>query len=100
MGNPISLKNLPITPECYPVTSSIPQPVVWFIYSVLLWNIILNFGVGLFNLLPLKPLDGGLMFEALASKISPKNNGRKMVRLVAYIILFLLIINIFGPLIF
>lgn len=31
------------------------------------WVFILNMGIGLFNLLPLKPLDGGHMLEVLLS---------------------------------
>jgi len=100
-GNPIALKNLPINPECYTITSVLPERVIWFGYSVLLWNIILNFGVGLFNLLPLKPLDGGLMIEAVIARFSPnKNITKKLVRFLAYAMLLLLLINIFGPMIF
>ncbi|MFB6217413.1 MAG: site-2 protease family protein, partial [Candidatus Aenigmatarchaeota archaeon] len=38
------------------------------------WIFILNVGIGLMNLLPLKPLDGGLMVEAVTERYSP---GRK-----------------------
>lgn len=42
----------------------------WTLYSLkdlFYWIFLLNFAVGTFNLLPLKPLDGGLVFEELLS---------------------------------
>ena len=39
-----------------------------FWFSILLqWLFIISFGVGLFNLLPLGPIDGGRMFRTLLS---------------------------------
>jgi membrane-associated protease RseP (regulator of RpoE activity) len=54
--------------------------VIFTLQDLFYWIFVLNFLVGLFNLLPMKPLDGGLMFEELLrSKISEKN-----VRLITY----------------
>ena len=42
--------------------------IPWFIYDLsqlFYWILLLNFAVGIFNLLPMKPLDGGLMLEEL-----------------------------------
>ncbi|RLG68376.1 MAG: hypothetical protein DRO11_09150, partial [Methanobacteriota archaeon] len=55
------------TPTLY--TALIP----WWGVSLLQWLFALNLGVGLFNLLPAKPLDGGYMLEAAIEKKS----GRK-----------------------
>jgi len=100
-ANPISLKNLPINPECYSVVSIFPEPVIWFTYTLLIWNIILSFGVGLFNLLPLKPLDGGLMFEAVINRFSSGGkNAKRIIKLVTFTMLALLLVNILGPAIF
>ncbi len=57
---------------------------------------ILSFAVGLVNILPLHPLDGGLMFEAIAQKISKKHS-KKMVKFVTYAVLFVLLYDFFGP---
>lgn len=49
-------------------------PWIWFnILELFQWIFMLNLGIGLFNLLPIKPLDGGHMFETLLSyKVSEK----------------------------
>ena len=51
-------------------------PLPWVLFELLelfQWMFILNLGIGLFNLLPIKPLDGGYMLEILLSyKLSEK----------------------------
>ena len=45
-------------------------PIPWVLFELLellQWIFVLNLGIGLFNLLPLKPLDGGYMLEILLS---------------------------------
>ena len=43
-------------------------PWIWFtVLELFQWIAMLNLGIGLFNLLPIKPLDGGHMFETLLS---------------------------------
>ena len=72
------------------------------LYSIILivfiWIYIFNLGIGLINLLPIKPLDGGLVFEEIAGKFT--KNTQKIVRTVSGIMLFLLLFNIFGPIFF
>ena len=62
-------------------------------FSVLLLSIFLfSFGIGLVNLLPIKPLDGGLILEELVG-------GRKrLVKVISVAMLALLIFNLVGPL--
>ncbi|HLC51041.1 MAG TPA: site-2 protease family protein [archaeon] len=57
---------------------------------------ILSFAVGLVNILPMHPLDGGLMFEAVAQRISKKHS-KKIVKFVTYAVLFVLLYDFFGP---
>lgn len=45
-------------------------PIPWILFELIelfQWIAMLNLGIGLFNLLPLKPLDGGYMLEILLS---------------------------------
>ena len=45
-------------------------PLPWILFSledILQWIFTLNLGIGLFNILPIKPLDGGYMLEILLS---------------------------------
>ena len=83
-----------------------PQIISWF--GVLIsWIIIANLGVGLFNLLPLGPVDGGRMFF-LISMILFKNDEDKAKRLWLIVSFFCLaliavsilpwIYNLFSPL--
>lgn len=66
-------------------------PIV-FIGGLLAFLLIINLGVGLFNLLPLKPLDGGRMWEILIKKIAPKRGGRIVKIFGNFTLLLLLLI--------
>ena len=64
--------------------------------SVLLfWIFLFSFGIGLVNLLPIKPLDGGLIFEEL---VSGSRHKKVIVRTVSVAMLLILLFNIIGPL--
>ena len=63
-----------------------------FIGGLLAFLFIINLGVGLFNLLPLKPLDGGRMWEILIKKAAPKRGDMIMRRLGNFTLLLLLLI--------
>lgn len=63
--------------------------------KILKWIFLLNFWIGLVNLLPIKPLDGGLILEAISKKYIKRAD--HFVHAVSLITLFLLIFNIVGP---
>ncbi len=66
----------------------------WF-SLLFFWLFILNLGVGLFNLLPLGPVDGGRMFLVACLGIFKKEERAKKVwRSAMYIILFLIFVNL------
>lgn len=62
------------------VVNTYGNTIPWFLYSLywlFYWIFFLNIGIGTFNLLPAKPLDGGLMFEEiLSSKMSDERANR------------------------
>ena len=62
--------------------------------ALLFWIYLFSFGIGLVNLLPIKPLDGGLIFEELV----PGRYKKEIVRGVSVAMLLILIFNIIGPL--
>ncbi len=70
----------------------------WLGFEILVWIAIINFGIGLVNLLPIKPLDGGLMMESVVKRIvrSPSWSS-KIVIVISLFFFFLLLINIAGP---
>jgi membrane-associated protease RseP (regulator of RpoE activity) len=66
---------------------------VW--YNLLYWLLILNLGVGAANLLPIKPLDGGYLFEEIFRKLFGKR-GKKIANVLSAIIFLLLLFNVFA----
>ncbi len=78
--------------------SMLPEPIFQLFsifYQFFSWTILLSFGVGLANLLPIKPLDGGKIWESIFLKIN-KKHGEKIANLLSLITLFLLVFSIFG----
>ncbi|MCD6216084.1 MAG: site-2 protease family protein [Candidatus Aenigmarchaeota archaeon] len=61
------------------------------------WLWILNLSVGLINLLPLKPLDGGFIFQGLIEKKVKKRRAEKITNYVSVLAFLVLMFNIIGP---
>jgi len=76
-------------PFLSPVLSSITELSVWVLF--------LNVGIGTANLLPIKPLDGGLMFEAIVNIFFKKKWSNRIVKTVSIFTLVLILIALFGP---
>jgi len=71
--------------------------IVFPLKELFYYIFILNFLVGTFNLLPMKPLDGGLMFEELLrSKMSEENVRRIIYPLSILIITIIAVSLIYG----
>lgn len=62
---------------------------------VLLWIFIFSLGIGIVNLLPIKPLDGGLLFEEVVGHFTPRT--KSIVKAVSVLMVFLILFNIIGP---
>lgn len=65
----------------------------WFV-MLLFWTFNISIGVGLFNLLPLGPVDGGRMFHSAMLKLT--KNERKAMRILSFVsmlVLFIIFIN-------
>lgn len=85
------------------VSSIFGDTIPWILFEISTltqWIFILNLGVGLFNMLPVKPLDGGRMFEIVLSyklkeeTYKPITNAVSIV--LATIIIFSLIYGFIG----
>ncbi len=61
---------------------------------LLLWIYVFNLGIGIVNMLPIKPLDGGLLFEEL---VGTSGKRQYFVRAVSTIMLLVLLFNLIGP---
>ena len=65
-----------------------------WISLLFMWLFFINVGVGLFNLLPLGPIDGGRMFYVASLKIfKNEKKAKKIWMFTMYLVLFLIIIN-------
>ncbi len=70
-------------------------PWIWFSLSELFqWIFILNIGIGLFNLLPIKPLDGGHMLEILLSYKLKEEYYKPIVKFVSIVLGLIIIFSV------
>ncbi len=67
-------------------------PFISFMYGLLSFLVMVNVGVGMANLMPIKPLDGGVMWEELLTKIS-KKKGKLLSKILAAITLVLIVLG-------
>jgi membrane-associated protease RseP (regulator of RpoE activity) len=67
----------------------------WPIISLLTWMFMLNFAIGLFNLLPAVPLDGGYIFRSLLEKKVKRKTAEQLSNVLALFVLMLIVVNLF-----
>jgi membrane-associated protease RseP (regulator of RpoE activity) len=70
-----------------------------FLYNLLNFVFLFTLGVGLFNLLPVKPLDGGKFFEELLTVFAKPKAAASMARITSVILGLILIFSVVGPLV-
>lgn len=68
--------------------------VPWSFIDILKWMFVLNMGIGLFNLLPAVPLDGGYLISGLVEWRSSAKTARRVSYALSILVLAILIINI------
>ena len=93
--------------DSYTITGplgAIPSEIFWIIVNALYWIFWLNLAVGLFNVLPMIPLDGGFLFnDAIGSIISKLRKGisdenkEKIVKNITLVISLLILFSIIFP---
>jgi membrane-associated protease RseP (regulator of RpoE activity) len=69
--------------------------VPWVVIDIVKWMFILNLGVGLFNMLPAVPLDGGYMMQTVLERRISSEKAKRVVRALSYFILVLILMNMF-----
>jgi membrane-associated protease RseP (regulator of RpoE activity) len=74
--------------------------IISWIFGLLQWTYVLNIGIGIFNLFPIKPLDGGLMLEEIVKHFYKGKKVSYIVNGVSLIMIGLVLINLFGPTIY
>lgn len=82
----------------------VPFPGFWQIIHILFWAGFINLAVGLFNALPMAPLDGGLIFrdgiEKMLSYFGQEQYAPGLYSAVTSTVLFMLLATFFLPYLF
>ena len=74
-------------------------PLPWVLFELLelfQWVFVLNLGIGLFNLLPLKPLDGGYMLEILLSYRLSEEQYKPIVNALSVVMAMIIVFSILA----
>ncbi len=74
------------------------SPIPWPAVDLLKWLFVLNLGIGMFNLLPLIPLDGGYMFRSLLELRMSRRRARQLSNSLSLFLLLVLLVNLFPSL--
>jgi len=70
----------------------------WHFLNLLYWIFTLSLGIGIINLLPLGPIDGGRMFSVASNKlIANEEKAKKLNLFISTMALALLLANIIAP---
>lgn len=71
----------------------LPNALIW-VYGLFVILVILNLGIGLFNLVPIGPLDGGRMLQLALHRIFDEKRGNRYWNYIGLFFLVLILINI------
>jgi membrane-associated protease RseP (regulator of RpoE activity) len=82
-----------VTKDLSNILGDVPWVLV-YLAELFMWIFTLNFGIGLFNLLPLKPFDGGLIFEEIIGNWTSEKVTRACTYAVSIFCLSLVLINL------
>jgi len=70
-------------------TAYLPWPII----SLLTWMFLLNFAIGLFNMLPAIPLDGGYILEGFVEKRTSAKTARRVALGFSFFVLALIVVS-------
>lgn len=71
----------------------IPKVLLWF-FGLLYWLFILNLGIGLFNLVPLGPIDGGRMLRTALNHFFEQKKADKIWIFISFVTFSVIFLNI------
>lgn len=80
-----------------PYDNQFYTPLLWGILplsELLFWIYFLNFAIGTFNLLPMKPLDGGHLFENLLSYVLPESAYKPIVLFMSFFMGIIIVVSL------
>ena len=71
----------------------VPAAIIW-VAGLFGWLIILNLGIGLFNLVPIGPLDGGRMLQLVLHRLFERKKADRIWYYVSMVFLLIVVANI------
>ncbi len=77
------------------IGSFIPNAVIWLL-GLLYWLYLLNLGIGLFNLVPVGPIDGGRMVYTALLKKYRKDKAMQITKWISITFLLIIVLNILA----
>ena len=80
-----------------PFDNQFYTPLLWIfmpLSELLFWIYFLNFAIGTFNLLPMKPLDGGHLLENLLSYVMPESAYRPIVLFLSFFMAIIIVVSL------
>lgn len=89
-------QKMDVKPELKAKYGSLPF-ALYYLLKLFYWIFALNIGIGVINLLPLGPIDGGRMLRTALNAKMKKHAAMKVFVLLSYLSLFLLLANIILP---
>jgi membrane-associated protease RseP (regulator of RpoE activity) len=69
-------------------------PIILWLFGLLYWLFLLSLGIGLFNLLPIGPIDGGRMAQLAMQKLFKQAPGERVWKYVSMVFLLLVVVNV------
>ena len=76
------------------ITKNVYIPVISWVFELFRWLFILNIGIGLFNLVPLGPIDGGRMLKVVLDKKFRKETSAKLFKWISIFFLVIILANV------
>lgn len=73
-----------------------PVPLILWSFGLLYWLFLMSLGIGLFNLLPIGPIDGGRMLQLAMQKLFKQAPGQHAWKYVSAVFLLMVVINVIA----
>lgn len=89
----IGITIIPVLAVKTSVSDVVGETIPWMLVKQLTWIYLLNLFIGITNLLPIFPLDGGKIFEEIVKKVSP-GSARQITNMMFAFVLLLVFINL------
>lgn len=71
-------------------------PLILWSFGLLYWLFLLSLGIGLFNLLPIGPIDGGRMLQVAMQKLFKQQPGQRVWKYISVVFLLMVVVNVIA----